>query len=151
MTCKLKIFLVLSLLLLPVLTFAAEPNLNDPYSPYNYGPGSYNYEQPGPGSEQRQQQEQTGTIQWLIEQFLGIMGSLIPVIIGLALLAFLWGLFGYLKASGDDTALAKARGTMIYGVIILFVMVSIWGLVRVLQRTTGLENSEVMSVPKLAQ
>lgn len=60
---------------------------------------------------------------------------IIPLIIGLAVVYFLWGVLQYVTAGGDEEKKTLARSTMIYGVIAIFVMVSVWGLVNVLGGT----------------
>lgn len=57
---------------------------------------------------------------------------LIPILVGLALLGFFWGIFRYGFAANSDDGRAEARRIMIWGLIGLFVMVSIWGILRIL-------------------
>jgi hypothetical protein len=52
----------------------------------------------------------------------------IPIVIGIALLAFLWGVMKY-GTSRDDESRKESIAIIINGIIILFVMVSLWGLV----------------------
>ena len=66
-----------------------------------------------------------------------VLNAIIPILLLLALVVFLWGVFRYVT-SGDSEDKAKARDLMIYGIIALFVMVSVWGLVNVLVATFGL-------------
>ena len=60
-----------------------------------------------------------------------IMGALLPIFIGLAVIYFIWSLLTFLLKSGSDKD--EARSHMIWGIVIIFVMVSIWGLVNVLK------------------
>lgn len=64
-----------------------------------------------------------------------IITPLIPLLIGLGLVAFFWGLIKYFTSIENDEEKKKARSLIIYGVIILFVMVSVWGLVNILKNT----------------
>jgi len=75
----------------------------------------------------------------------GILDAIIPIIFVIALIIFLWGLAMWLLSAGDDAARAQARNIMIYGVIVLFVMISVWGLVRVLTSTFGLDTTNLQS------
>ena len=61
----------------------------------------------------------------------------IPIIMTLALLYFLWGLAHYILGAGDEEKRKAGRDMMIYGIIALFVMAAVWGLVGVLGRTVG--------------
>jgi uncharacterized membrane protein len=53
----------------------------------------------------------------------------IPVAVGIDLVFFIWGLALYILKSGDVKAREEGRNKMIWGVIALFVIVSIWGIV----------------------
>lgn len=79
-----------------------------------------------------------------------ISAYLIPIVIGLAVLAFIWGLLKYIIAK-DDTAKSEARGVMIYGIIAIFVMVSIWGLVGLLQDVTGVDEENPPPAPGIPE
>lgn len=72
---------------------------------------------------------------------------LIPFAIGLAVLFFIWGLIKYVSAGGDSDKQKEARDTIIWGIVILFVMVSVWGLVNVLINTFGLQNDDIPPAP----
>ncbi len=70
-----------------------------------------------------------------IESVNVLISRLIPVIIGIALLLFLIGILQYVTAGGDEEKRAAARGLIIFGIIALFVMVAVWGFVRMLTST----------------
>jgi len=59
-----------------------------------------------------------------------IVGTLLPIVVGLALLAFFWGLAKFVFAAGSEDAKEEGKRIMIWGLIALFVMVSVWGLVK---------------------
>jgi len=69
----------------------------------------------------------------------GIIQATIPVVIGLAVLVFLWGVLRYIISKSPEEQ-AKSKGIILYGIIGLFVMVSVWGLVNILSDTLDLEN-----------
>lgn len=52
---------------------------------------------------------------------------LVPVVITLALIYFIWGIIQYVIAQSDDKK-ADAKTHIIYGIIAMFVIVSIWGI-----------------------
>lgn len=78
--------------------------------------------------------QQTSGFRNLLVQAHGILDQLIPLVIGLAVLVFLWGVLQYVVSKGADDK-AMARSTMLYGILGLFVMVSVWGLVGLLSQT----------------
>ena len=71
-----------------------------------------------------------------------INNYVIPLIIGLAVVYFLWGVLKYVTAGGDEEKKGQGRDTMIYGIIAIFVVVSVWGLVNVLGGTFNLGNTQ---------
>lgn len=52
-----------------------------------------------------------------------------PIVVGIGLLAFFWGLVKYIYNADSEDAKENGRRIMIWGVVALFVMVSVWGLV----------------------
>lgn len=77
----------------------------------------------------------------------GWINSLIPLLIGIAVLVFLWGVVKYVTA-GDDAEKRKAGGAlMAYGILAIFVMISVWGLVNILVDTFSLDNTAPTEVP----
>ncbi|MBI5816858.1 MAG: hypothetical protein HZB09_00315 [Candidatus Yonathbacteria bacterium] len=70
-----------------------------------------------------------------------IVNNVVILIIGLAVLYFLRGVAKYILHSDDAKAREEGRNMMIYGVIALFVMVSMWGLVNLLDKTFGLDKT----------
>ncbi len=73
--------------------------------------------------------------------------TLIPIVFGLAIVFFFWGLVTFLRAAGDPKAQEAGRNQMIWGVIAIAVMISIYGLVAWLQTTFGVQNITTGAVP----
>ena len=74
----------------------------------------------------------------------------IGILIGVAILAFFWGLIKFLYKQSPEE---KKSGTrlMINGVIAIAVMLSIYGLVRLLQNTFGVGNNASVPPPSIGQ
>ena len=73
-----------------------------------------------------------GIVLWLV----GILNQLVYVIIGASLVMFLYGIFMLSFVNGQKPeSREQARKFMFWGIVSLFVIVSVWGLVRVLQMT----------------
>ena len=68
------------------------------------------------------------------------IAALVPLIIGIAVIYFLFGVLKYVIAKDSDSQ-KEARSIMVMGIIVLFVMVSVWGLVNILQDTFNIQNS----------
>lgn len=88
-----------------------------------------------------------------LQSILGTIGQLIgaatPIVVALALVYFFWGLGQLVLGSGDDKKRKDAIQIMIYGVIALFVMVSVWGIINVLQTTFGITGGGDITPPKV--
>ncbi|MFH1402054.1 MAG: hypothetical protein ABIG87_00325 [Patescibacteria group bacterium] len=72
--------------------------------------------------------------------FAEILYAILPVIVLLTFLYFLWGLAQYLRNAGENKE--EAKQVMLYGVISFFVMSSVWGLIGMLSTTFG-TNTQV--------
>ena len=71
---------------------------------------------------------------------LNIINTVVLIVIALAFLFFLFSVFKYITTK-DEKAKGEARNNMIFGIIGLFVMFAVWGLVKILQNTFGLEKT----------
>jgi len=63
-----------------------------------------------------------------------ILSPGVKLLIALAVVVFLWGVFNFIRAS-DDSKKSEGKKLMLWGIIGLFVIVSIWGIVSILQNT----------------
>ena len=75
------------------------------------------------------------TFRALIDLIMVYISRLIPLIIALTVLVFLWGVFKMVLSGDSDTARTEGRKFMTWGIVSLFVMVSVWGLVRIFTKT----------------
>ena len=85
----------------------------------------------------------------ILETIGGLIDTATPIVVALALLYFFWGLANFILSAGDKDKREKSRGIMIWGVIALFIIVSIWGLIRVVQQTLNLESGTTIDVPQV--
>ena len=95
-------------------------------------------------------------IGYLFQQILNFIADVIqflgPVLISLALLAFFYSVIRYLF---DKVNTASSKSYLGYSILILFVMVSIWGIVAFLQQNLGigdgrdLYNTPGVNIPNL--
>ncbi len=73
-------------------------------------------------------------IKTLFYSFGQLVDGLILIVVGIALLAFFWGLVKFIFAQGSEASKLEAKKIMGWGLVALFVMISVWGLVRFMQR-----------------
>lgn len=81
------------------------------------------------------------TLSDLLDLIYGFITALIPFIIALAVLLFIIGVFQYVTAGDDAEKQKSGRGKIIWGVVAIAVMVSVWGLVGLLTEQLSLDNA----------
>lgn len=84
-----------------------------------------------------------GTINNISELFnLGtciISKSVIPLLLAIAVLAFIWGIIILVMNPDSEDKKNQGKKFMLWGIIALFVIISVWGLVAVLTNTLGIK------------
>lgn len=70
----------------------------------------------------------------------GILNPLVYFFISLAVVFFLWGVFKYIKSGDSEDEREKAKDFIVYGIIGIFVAISVWGFVNILKSTFDLET-----------
>lgn len=68
-----------------------------------------------------------------------VLNTLVGLFVLGAIVVFFWGLIQYLRKVDEEKS--KGLQTMIWGIVAIFVMVSIWGLIRIVQQTFGLDSA----------
>ncbi len=91
---------------------------------------------------------QPSTIQSIICVVSNILGVLLPVLIALGVILFVWGVVQFV-ISQDEEAKTRGRDKMIYGIIGLAVIIALWGIVRIVTNTFGLNTSATVAPPAL--
>lgn len=100
-----------------------------------------------------------GTVQNLGDflcTILALVNTALPVLVGLAVLVFFWGLVLYIFSiggEGDDKKQKQGRNLMIWGIIAFFVMLSLFGIIRIAQTTFNFQNpnAQIPNVPRIPQ
>lgn len=76
-----------------------------------------------------------------------INNSIIPLIFALATVMFVWGVVQFFILGADDVEKRKqGKQFLIWGIIALTVMLSVWGLVNILGATFGIDSSVLPQV-----
>ena len=79
-------------------------------------------------------------VSWLEDLFGGVVDvvvDFVPPLIGLALILFVWGLVKYLYRKSDENSVKQAKQFMVWGVVAMFTLVAIWGIVALMQTIFG--------------
>lgn len=91
--------------------------------------------------------QQLTNLSTLVTSIGGIVNQIIPILFAIALLGFFYGLVMYIFGKEDNKD--QAKKTMIWGVVALFVMASVWGLVRFIGTAVGVNEEAAPSVTPL--
>ncbi len=141
-------FLVLSFITItPVLSFAQQAQT----------PGSFNSQTQNPGNFTQQAAtsptnpnlacsasikvtDAQSLIRWAI---CAISTLIIPLLFLVAFAFFLWGVVKFIRDGDNEKSRTEGRKFMIYAVISLAVMVSIWGIIKIAQEVFGINYNIV--------
>lgn len=86
----------------------------------------------------------------LVDLFVELIQAALPVIAGLALLVFLWGLAKFIfRVSDDEKALEDGKNLMKWGLIALFLLLSFWAIIQVVHEDLGF--GDTLEVPFLPE
>jgi uncharacterized membrane-anchored protein len=78
-----------------------------------------------------------------------LMNAVIPLLVGLAIVGFVYGIIQYFLNPDNEEKRKGGKSFMLWGLITLFVMVSIWGLVGIFNSTlTPGSNPVIPSLPQ---
>jgi heme/copper-type cytochrome/quinol oxidase subunit 4 len=80
------------------------------------------------------------TFQNIINRLIGLTAATTPVLIGLAVIVFLYGLLNYIYSGGDEKKRSESVKYIFYGIIGLFIMVSFWSLAFIFSEFFGLQT-----------
>ncbi len=86
-----------------------------------------------------------GAFQSLLSNILTVVNTVvIPFIIGIGFLVFVWGMFQFFIVGGsNDEAKEKGKSLMIYATLGFVLILTFWGIIRLLTTSTGLDKDNV--------
>lgn len=85
---------------------------------------------------------------FLSRVYAAIIEPLLFVIFGLAAIIFIWGVVEFIQNSDNDKDREKGKQSMIWGVIGMVIMVSVFGIVNIVVGTIGAELPPNTTVPR---
>ena len=72
---------------------------------------------------------------------------LIPFILGIGFLVFVWGMFKFFIAGGaNDEAKEQGKSLMVYATLGFVLIIIFWGIVNLLAQSTGLDDGDAIGV-----
>ena len=75
-----------------------------------------------------------------------IIHPIIGFLFGLATVVFLWGIVEFIWKSDSDTERKQGQQHMIWGVIGMFIMLSVIGIIRIFLDTFGIPDEPLQNV-----
>jgi hypothetical protein len=75
-----------------------------------------------------------------------INNTLIPLVFGIALLVFIWGMFKFFIYNTEEEK-EKGKDLAVYAVVGFVLMVSIWGIVNLIANGLGFSGEQVQNIP----
>lgn len=79
-----------------------------------------------------------------------LMNAVVPLLVALAVVGFVYGIIKYFLNPDNEEKRKDGKSFMLWGLVSLFVMVSIWGLVGIFSGTFGVKSA-LPSLPEKVQ
>lgn len=89
-----------------------------------------------------------GGLKTLLLSLQGVINLLIKVAVAFAVVFFFWGLAKMILRGGDEKATEEGKKIMVWGIIALFVIIAIWGIVTFIQQAFGLQTNVPFTAPQ---
>lgn len=84
----------------------------------------------------------------IINMFIDIGLRVIPFLGAVAFLVFVLGVARFIKASGNERQIKESKNFLIWGIVGLFVLVTIWGIIAFLRSEFGFGGGEPL-IPQI--
>ncbi len=89
--------------------------------------------------------QSASTVQDVLTNIGNIIQAATPVVVALAVLGFFWGLMLYVFSVSDTEKRKKGLPMMIWGIVALFVIFSIFGIINILQGGLGVGQGNIQA------
>ena len=86
----------------------------------------------------------------IIIRISGLVNTAVPIFFTLALIVFIWGVIKYVLAGGDTEKKKQGMSLIMYGIIGLFAIFAVWGLVKVIANTFSIDTGGSMEIPEIS-
>lgn len=68
-----------------------------------------------------------------------VIDPLVKLLFAAAVFYFIYGVFKYIKDADDSSSRVDGANHVLWSTIGLFIMISVWGIIRMLQSTIGVQ------------
>jgi len=92
-----------------------------------------------------------GELEVLLGNIIELINTvLIPFIIGIGFLSFVWGMFKYFIAGGaDEEKREQGKSLVVYATVGFVVIIIFFGVVNLLTESTGLDGETIENIPQI--
>lgn len=84
------------------------------------------------------------TLSGLIDMFVNILQRIIPLLGAVAFLLFIYGVARFIRSSGSEKELKDSKNIIIWGIVGLFVLMSVWGIISFMKSELGFGSGVVI-------
>ena len=84
----------------------------------------------------------------ILVNFLRFLNTLVLILTAFAFVVFGWGIIKLIFAGGDAKGVAEAKKILLYGVIGIFVLVSLGGILFFIKTYIGIPDNSPVEIPK---
>ena len=85
----------------------------------------------------------------LLNRINAALNTIVPFLVGIAVFIVIWGVFKYIASAAEEEKRAEARAFVVWGVVGIFAMVSVWGFVNILVNSFSLSKQAPSQRPTL--
>ena len=89
-----------------------------------------------------------GPLKSILTNFLAFLNKVTPTLIALAFVVFGWGIIKLITAGGDPKRRSDAKGILTWGIIAIFILASMSGIVLFIKTYFAIPGNKPIEVPK---
>ncbi len=82
----------------------------------------------------------------LLQGIVTILNLIFPVLVSIAVFFIVVGIFRFVLNAGDEEARKSGRSFILWGVVGVFLMLSVWGLINIVLNTFGFAKPNITNV-----
>lgn len=72
-----------------------------------------------------------------------ILNPIIVLLFAIALLVFFWGIVEFIRDAGSEDGRENGKRNILWGIVGMFVMVAVYGIIRIILNTIGIAPGSV--------
>lgn len=80
----------------------------------------------------------------IIKLFTDVGVALIPFLGAVAFLFFVWGVARFIKSAGNEKEIKESKNFLIWGIVGLFVLITVWGIIAFLRVELGFSQKPLI-------